>query len=78
MRAAKNERELFDEWWPTHSLITGQVAAWEAWKARALLDDPTCLDCEECEGTGTHSPSLDPQWDVPCPSCKGDRVASWV
>jgi len=73
-----NEREKFDAWWPSVGQIIGEVAAWEAWKARALLDDPNALDCPACDGTGDGDTSGDPQNSFFCPECRGDRVASWV
>lgn len=73
-----NEREQFEEWWPSVGQTIGKVAAWEAWKARALIDDPNALDCTECDGTGIYSPSLNPEYDVPCGECRGDRIAPWA
>jgi hypothetical protein len=35
-------------------------------------------DCRECEGTGVYSPGLDPQYDRPCPTCKGECVNDWI
>jgi hypothetical protein len=79
-----NEREKFEAWWPNVSQIVGNVAtigkvtAWEAWKARALIQDEHALDCPDCDGTGDGDTSGDPQNGFPCPECDGDGVASWV
>ena len=74
-----NEREKFEAW-QAECLKENydKNCPWEAWKARALLDDPNCLDCEECEGTGDGDTSGDPQNTFPCPECRGDGVASWL
>ena len=73
-----NEREKFDAWWATMTASIGKYEAWEAWKARALLDDPNALDCPACDGTGDGNTSGDPQNGFPCPECDGEGVASWV
>jgi hypothetical protein len=74
-----NEREKFEAW--QAECLKGNYdknSPWEAWKARALLDDPTALDCPACDGTGDGDTSGDPQNSFFCPECRGDRVASWV
>lgn len=68
---AQTERDKFNQWWRDSGHLHGWATAWDAWKGRAVLENPDALDCPTCQGMGTIQPCIDPQLDKVCPDCRG-------